>query len=436
MTTTDDLIHTAAMAGREAAVAFLQSLIRATRDGEEAVQSLVAQAAREAGCTVETTAYRPGDVPMVEEFAGPDAIDAGERASVVARLAGSGGGRSLMLFAHPDGEPVAEIERWRHDAFAGEIDRGRIHGWGVADDLAGVAIMVEALRIVATSGLRPRGDIVIASTPSKRHARGVSALLHGGLAADAAIYLHPAESGAGMGEIKAFCSGQVEFRIVIEGRQPPTTEPLQTAFAHLAENPVDKMMLVAAALREMDMARAVRTRNATLQAAVGRSTNLMPSFLAAGERHRLARVPERCEMGFALSFAPPERLSDVTREIAETVAQACAADPWLSSHPPQIIWDSGVTGAQTPPDHPLFATAAEAIAAVTGSPPVVNPMHTGSDIRNPIVQKGIPTIGLGPLCGDLSQNGGVDEWVDVEDYLRAIAVVARIMVTWSGAESG
>jgi acetylornithine deacetylase len=53
-------------------------------------------------------------------------------------------------------------------------------------------------------------------------------------------------------------------------------------------------------------------------------------------------------------------------------------------------------------------------------------MHTGSDIRHPMVQKGIPTIGLGPLCGDLSQNGRHDEWVDAEDYLRAVAVAALL----------
>lgn len=426
------LIQQTADATRDASVAFLRSLIRATRDGEDAVQERVAEAARAAGCHVESVSYSPGDTPMVEEFAGADAIDQAERRAVIARRSSSQGGRSLMLFAHPDGEPVAGIERWRTDPFGGDIVDGRIHGWGVADDLAGVAIMIQALRVVAASGLAPQGDIVAASTPSKRHARGVSALLHGGLTADAAIYLHPAESGAGMGEIKAFCSGQVEFRILIDGRQPPTSEPLQTAFAHLADNPIDKMQIVAAALRDLGERRAARVRSAPLEAAVGRSTNLMASFVSSGERHRLARVPEWCEMGFALSFPPPERLSDVTAEIEAAVTDAAASDPWLAANPPRIIWDSGVTGALTPSDHPLYVAASAAIAEVTGRAPFVNAMHTGSDIRNPIIQKDIPTIGLGPLCGDLSQNGGIDEWVDVDDYLRAVAVVATIMVTWSG----
>jgi acetylornithine deacetylase len=95
-----------------------------------------------------------------------------------------------------------------------------------------------------------------------------------------------------------------------------------------------------------------------------------------------------------------------------------------------VIWDAGVTGAEVSPDAPLYRTAADVIAAVTGQTASVNALHTASDIRNPINQAGIPTIGLGPLCGDLSQNGRHDEWVDVADYLRSVQVAAGIMLAW------
>jgi acetylornithine deacetylase len=428
-------IRQTAAANREASVALLRALIVAGRDGEPAVQARVAEAARASGCAVDTVIYDPADVPMVEEYAGAGAIDQGERQSVLARRKGAGGGRSLIFFAHPDGEPVAGLERWTQDPFAGTVAAGRMYGWGIADDLAGVAIMLEGLRIALASsghaGGELAGDIILASTPSKRHARGVSALLHGGVTADAAIYLHPAESGAGMGEIKALASGQVEFRITVEGRQPPSTEPLQTGFAHLAVNAVEKSLLIVEALQALDARRGARVTHPALQAAVGRSTNLMISHIAAGEADRLARVPIRCEIGCALSFPPPETLSAVRAEIEAAVAEACARDPWLVEHPPMIEWVSGVTGAETASDGPLYRCAAESITAMTGKAPFVNAMHTASDIRNPINQKGIPTIGLGPLCGDLSQNGGADEWVDVEDYLRAIEVVAAIVLDWS-----
>ena len=112
--------------------------------------------------------------------------------------------------------------------------------------------------------------------------------------------------------------------------------------------------------------------------------------------------------------------------------EAAGTDDWLRDHPPRVAWLSGVTGAEVPVDDPLYRVVAGAIVAVTGQPPHVNPLHTSSDIRNPIVQAGIPTVGLGPLGGDLTQNGLHDEWVDAEDYRRAVKVAAAIIAGWCG----
>lgn len=417
-------------ANRDAAIGLLRDLIAAQRGGEAAVQATVAARLAKIGAIVERVRYEPAEVPMRAEFAGASAIDSGTRENVVARLRGRGTGRSLILFAHPDGEAQAGLAAWRHDPFAGTTESGRIHGWGVADDLAGVAIGVLALEAAAASRVELGGDVVLASAPSKRHARGVSALLHGGLHADAALYLHPAESGAGMREIKAFCAGLVEFRVVVTGAAPPTDEPCHTGFAHLGTSALDKALHLRDALVDLDARRASRIAHPALEGAVGRSTNLLIGGLNCGDAATHARVPARCTLTASLSFPPPETLDAVCAEIASAIAAAAAADAWLRAHPPQLEFVSGVTGAETPPEHPLYRTLAAAVVAVTGQAPVVNPMHTSSDIRNPIVQRGIPTLGLGPLCGDLAQNGRHDEWVDAEDYLRAVRVVARAMAAW------
>lgn len=405
------------------AVAFLQDLIRAQRHGEAAVQRAVADATRALGCSVESVSYRPGDVAMVGEFASAQAIDSGERSSVVARFKGSGGGRSVIFFAHPDGEPLAGLERWRRDPFGGTIDNGRIHGWGVADDLSGVAIMVEGLRAALAGGFVPKGDIVLASTPSKRHARGVSALLHGGLTADAAVYLHPAESGVGMREIKAFCLGQLDFRLTVQGTPPETNEISHLAFAHRAINPADTMARLHRRLLDFAERRAVSRRHPLLEKAIGRSANLLISHISVGASGVHTRVASTGVMEGSLSLLPGEDMHSVQTEF-EGAVQGEA----------QLAWVSGVSGAEVPLDSPLYRLVADTIVAVTGQPPHVNPLHTASDIRNPIVQAGIPTVGLGPLGGDLTQNGLHDEWVDVEDYRRAVKVAAGIIAGWcSGA---
>jgi acetylornithine deacetylase len=397
---------------------FLQTLIRAQRDGEAAVQRLVAEEARALGCTVETVRYRPGDVSMVGEFASARAIDAGERESVVARFAGSGSGRSVIFFAHPDGEPVAGTARWRRDPFAGIVEGGRIHGWGAADDLSGVAIMIEGLRAALATGRAPAGDVILASTPSKRHARGVSALLNGGLRADAAVYLHPAESGVGLREIKAFCLGQLDFRIAVQGTPPPTNEISHLAFTHQATNPADLLMAIHRRLHAFVERRAETRRHPLLE----RSANLLISHLDVGSAGVHTRVASQGIMEGALTLLPGEDLSVVQEEMRAVVGDGARLD-----------WVSGVSGAEVPLDGPLYRLVADAIVAVTGQPPHVNPLHTASDIRNPIVQAGIPTVGLGPLGGDLTQNGLTDEWVDLEDYRRAVEVAAAIIDGWCGA---
>ena len=397
---------------------FLQALIRAQRDGEAAVQGLVAAEARSLGCSVESVRYRPGDVPMVGEFASARAIDAGERESVVARFPGSGGGRSLIFFAHPDGEPVAATERWKRDPFAGIVDGGRIHGWGAADDLSGVAIMIEGLRAALAAGSRLAGDVILASTPSKRHARGVSALLHGGLRADAAVYLHPAESGVGLREIKAFCLGQLDFRITVQGKPPPTHEISHLAFTRQATNPADLLMDIHRRLTDLVARRGEELYHPLLE----HPANLLISHLDVGCAGAHTRIAAQGILEGALTLLPGEDLASVQKEVAAAVGDGARLD-----------WVSGVSGAEVPIDSPLYRLVAEAIGAVTGLAPYVNPLHTASDIRNPIVQAGMPTVGFGPLGGDLTQNGHTDEWVDVQDYRQAVRVVAAVIDGWCAA---
>ena len=411
------------------AIAFLRDLIAAQKKGEAAVQSTIAARLAQAGCDVSHHDYDPAEVSVKGEFAADGARNAERRSAVVGTLGGQADLPSLLIFAHPDGEPVTDAEQWSHDAFAGEIDGGRLYGWGVADDLAGCAAAVLAIEAAAASGT-PMGRAVFASTPSKRYARGVAALLHDGLRADAALYLHPAESGVGMREIKALASGHVEFKITVTGKAPDTTEPGQTAFSHLSANPVDKAFTIYSALMALAEERAKRIRQPDMEARVGRATNLHISRIECGEMRKLSRIHDECVMGGALSFPPGETLAEIRAEVEAAVAAAAAKDDWLRDNPPRIDWLTGVTGAHVPEDHPLYRVTARAVGDVTGEAPYVNVMHTSSDIRNPPVEAGIPCVAFGCLCGDLSQNESRDEWVDVADFMRMVDVTTQVVLDW------
>ncbi|WP_417522780.1 M20 family metallopeptidase [Marinovum sp.] len=421
-------VRTAPQGRTESAIAFLRELIAAQVEGEAAVQAAIGARLARAGCDVSHHEYDPARVPVKGEIDAANGAT-GLRSAVVGSLAGQADLPSLLIFAHPDGEPVTDADQWTHDAFAGEIDKGRLHGWGVADDLAGCAAAVLAIEAAAANG-RPMGRVVFASTPSKRYARGVAALLHDGLRADAALYLHPAESGVGMREIKALASGHVEFKITVKGQAPDTTEPGHTAFSHLSANPVNKAVLIYSALMQLADERAARVRQPQMEARVGRATNLHISRMQCGEMRKFSRIHDECIMGGALSFPPGETLAEICAEVEGAVAKAAQADDWLRDNPPVVEWLTGVTGAHVPEAHPLYQVTARAVSAVTGEAPYVNVMHTSSDIRNPPVEAGIPCVAFGCLCGDLSQNEKCDEWVDVDDFLRMVDVTTQVVTDW------
>lgn len=420
---------------RESHIAFLQNLSRTTEKGEAAVQDLVADRFKEMGCDVEVLSILPGTLEFKNEFVADQEVPQVKRISVVGTYPGAKDGPSLLFFAHPDNPPQTGLDEWTYPPFGAKIDGSRLYGWGVADDLAGVAIMTEALHAVSKAGLKPGGDVVLCSTPAKKGAQGVIALLDKGYTADAAVYLHPAESGEGMNEIKAVASGMLRFEIIVKGEEPPTTEPGKTAFAHLATNAVHKAMHVIEALRNLDARRGKRVHHSGLDDAVGRSTNLLIGYVQAGEPGGYTQVPVECRIGASLTFPPQEKMTKVQNEVEEALKVAAQTDAWLKQNPPEIKWLFGTQGVETPVSHPLYQTVSGAIRDVTGNEPFVNPLHSASDIRNPYLYSGIPTVGLGPLAGNLAQNGMADEWVDVDDYIRAVKITAKIILDWGSRDN-
>jgi acetylornithine deacetylase/succinyl-diaminopimelate desuccinylase-like protein len=82
------------------------------------------------------------------------------RVSIVSRIEGSDPtAPSLCLMGHTDVVPV-NAEGWRRDPFGGELVDGEVWGRGAVDMLNITASMAVAFRRLASSGFRPRGDLV------------------------------------------------------------------------------------------------------------------------------------------------------------------------------------------------------------------------------------------------------------------------------------
>ena len=429
-----DVLKSQVQAQRDRYVTIMRDLLAKSADGENTLQQAIAQYLSQLGYQIESIASKPNRFVLNDDFAPSQSTDDAERISVVGMKAGEGEGRRLLVFAHPDSEPIADTEAWQHDPFAGEIDNSHMYGWGIADDLSGVVAIICALDAVQTAGLRLSGQVICASTVSKGRAQGIYAVLEQDYDADAAIYLHPAESGAGLGDIKARTSGMLRFRITVKGQPPDTNEPTHTPFYHRAINPIDKAWLIYQALNELAEQRAQDVHHPAFEA-IGRSTNLHIAHIQAGDESYPSRVPAIAVMSGTVTFPPNEALEDVQHQIESVVQQASKGDSWLKDNPAQLDWLMGTSGVEISEDSAIYQTVSKAIHHVTGTLPGVQSLHSGSEIRAPMHFKSIPTLGFGPLAGDLTQAGGTDEWVDVEDFMRMVEVVANIMVDWCGVKA-
>src|SRR6266446_5305188 len=81
------------------------------------------------------------------------------RVNLVVRLPGAGGGPTLGINAHAD---TVGYANWADRALSPTTDGDRMIGLGVADDKSGCAAALLALRSLVESGVRLKGDVLLA----------------------------------------------------------------------------------------------------------------------------------------------------------------------------------------------------------------------------------------------------------------------------------
>ena len=86
-----------------------------------------------------------------------------ERASLVARIPGRGGGPSLLFLSHTD-TVLADASEWRVDPWSGALLDGEVWGRGALDMKGQVAASAVAIASLAREGFEPAGDLIFAAT--------------------------------------------------------------------------------------------------------------------------------------------------------------------------------------------------------------------------------------------------------------------------------
>ena len=310
----------------------LQELVRVPSPvGEEgAAQAMVAGRMREIGLAVDSFDVDPLALEGLEAFNPTPRVYAG-RPCVVGRLAGAGGGRSLLLNAHIDTVPVDRPESWARPPLGGVIEGTRLYGRGACDDKAGVVECLLVAHALQEAGITLAGDLIVASViDDESSGNGSLACVERGHVADAVIIV----DGTWPERYIVSHMGQVSFEITLPGVAGHATSA--------GPNPIAAIGMVVDALAAF-----VARANAEQREPWGAKAD--PLFLNLGAVHGgvwPGSVPAACTLQGQFGFPPPwsrQSAKDALRGVLDTLARQAG---WPLAQPATIAF----TGLETPPE--------------------------------------------------------------------------------------
>lgn len=360
---------------------------------------------------VESSRDRPSDYADHAEYMSPNPPGDGPFVNVVARPKISGS--RYALFAHIDTHLL--VDGWDSEPLDPVVRGGRLHGLGTSDDKGGIAAMlIAAAALSEKPGLAP---LVISSHGKGGGSRGslpvFQKMRDAGESIDALLYIHPAETGRGLADIKHAVRGALDLTLTVEGWEGERLEiglP-DSALWKEGGDALERLNQFVAHLKQGVFA--------GVEVNVGR--------LEAGQRS--GGVPARAEAQIRLLFEGDytwRSLLDAVRSEIAAYPQPDAqtgrefsmrAEPFgTRSNPGAVAWDA-----------PLTQTLRGAIESISGEAPKSYPNHFGGDIRYPLRLLDAPAFGIGSLGGNFY---GPNEWVDIDDLVRLVAVVILTLSGW------
>lgn len=347
----------------------------------------------------------------------------GSRPNLVGKIQGSGGGRSLMILGHAD--VVSVGKDWTFDPFGGERSDGAIYGRGTVDMKGGMSASVSALEILASLGIRLRGDVVVASVVDEEAGgMGTLAVVDRGYTADGAVSPEPSDLN-----VAPLCRGILWGSLTIPGRSSHIEMPQP----HWREGgAVDAIALGRRFLEAIDGLNARwRSESAKQHHLLPQPCQVKVAMLEAGEFPTAYAGSMR--ITFDVQYLPEERDTrglggNVKVELETFFAEVSEEDEWLREHPPTVEWMVDADCAEIPGDHDLTRSVHRAALAV-GAESKVEGMSSHTDMGL-LVNAGIPTVNFGPGAPSVAHQP--DEHLSEEDLVRATAALAMVMAEWCG----
>jgi acetylornithine deacetylase len=323
------------------------------------------------------------------------------RVSVVGRLRGRGGGRSLMLYAHHDTVGIEGMA----DPFSAEVREGKLYGRGAYDMKGSLAACLTAVKSIRDAGTPLAGDVLIAAVADEEVASIGMADVLTKVRTDAAIVTEATEMRVCLAH-KGFCWIEVET----VGR---------AAHGSRFQEGIDANMRMGRFLAQLDLLEQ-QLRASPAHRLVG-PPSLHAAVLRGGSG--TSTYAAHCRLEIERRMIPGETESSVMGEVQSIIDGLASQDStFQATARPFLTRDS----FEVDPDAAISRAVRSAATQVLGAvPPLIGEPHWMDSAL--LSAAGIETIVLGP-CG-----GGPHadvEWVDLDSVAQAAEIYARAAVEY------
>lgn len=328
------------------------------------------------------------------------------RTNVLARLRGTGGGRTLLLNGHVDTVALGEME----NPLSPSVRDGRMYGRGVYDMKAGVtAMLVAALTL---SKARPAGDLLLMAVADEEYASiGTQYVLDHmrlrGIKADGAIVTEPTEL-----ELLLAHKGFAWAEICTLGR---------AAHGSKRAEGVDAIFHMARVLRRLEQL------DNELQASPAHTLlghgSLHASIISGGSG--LSTYPDSCVLQIERRTLPGEDEGSVAAELEALLQAEHDIDPSFAATSRVTLYRAPLEVAE---DEEIVRSLQAAVASVLGATAPIQGAAYWMDAAL-IASAGIPTVAFGPH-GEGAHSKV--EWVELASVVHCAQVLVQTAYNFCG----
>jgi acetylornithine deacetylase len=351
--------------------------------GEAEIAAFIAASLRECGLTAEILEPAPG------------------RTSVLGRLAGTGGGRSLMLNAHCDTVDVPGMA----EPFSGAIRDGKLYGRGSYDMKGSLAACMAAAKALKDANASLRGDLLVAAVADEEYGSLGTSDMITRVKPDAAIVTEPTAL-----EVCLAHKGYLWIEVEVTDR---------AAHGSKFQYGIDANMKMGRFLARLaDLERDLRARRP--HPLVG------PPSLHAATIHGgsgLSTYAATCTLQIERRTVPGETEQQAVGEIQSIVDTLAAQDPdFRATVRPFFVRNP----FEVAPDAAIVQAVTKAASTVRGR----DPLHIGDTpwMDAALLQAaGIETV----VCGATGTGAHADtEWVDTESVIQLAEILAETALSY------